>query len=45
MDGYKIISEIDAKAIYIVNGDNDLVTIKNFVGIEIVTAIEFYDKY
>ena len=36
---------IDAKAIYIVSGDNDLLTIKNFAGIEIVTAKEFYDKY
>ena len=36
---------IDAEAIYIVSGDNDLLTIKNFAGIEIVTAREFYDKY
>lgn len=36
---------IDAKAIYIVSGDSDLLTIKNFAGIEIVTAREFYDKY
>ena len=36
---------IDAKAIYIVSGDNDLLTIKNFARIEIVTAREFYDKY
>ena len=36
---------IDARAIYIVSGDNDLLTIKNFAGIEIVTAREFYDKY
>ena len=36
---------IDAKAIYIVSGDNDLLTIKNFAGIEIVTAREFYGKY
>ena len=36
---------IDAKAIYIVSGDNDLLTIKNFAGIEIVTAREYYDKY
>ena len=36
---------IDAKAVYIVSGDNDLLTIKNFAGIEIVTAREFYDKY
>ena len=36
---------IDAKAIYIVSGDNDLLTIKNFAGVEIVTAREFYEKY
>ena len=36
---------IDAKAIYIVSGDSDLLTIKNFAGIEIVTAREFYEKY
>ena len=36
---------IDAKAIYIVSGDNELLTIKNFAGIEIVTAREFYNKY
>ena len=36
---------IDAKAIYIVSGDSDLLTIKNFEGIEIVTAREFYEKY
>ena len=36
---------IDAKAIYIVSGDNDLLTITNFAGIEIVTAREFYEKY
>lgn len=36
---------IDAKAIYIVSGDKDLLTIKNFFEIEIVTAREFYEKY
>lgn len=36
---------IDAKAIYIVSGDNDLLELKNFAGIEIVTAREFYDRY
>ena len=36
---------IDAKAIYIVSGDKDLLDIKNFAGIEIVTAREFYEKY
>ena len=36
---------IDAKAMYIVSGDNDLLTLKNFAGVEIVTAREFYEKY
>ena len=36
---------IDAKAIYIVNGDKDLLTIGQYEDIEIVTAKEFYDKY
>ena len=35
---------IDAKAIYIVSGDKDLLTIKNFEGIEIMTAREFCEK-
>ena len=36
---------IDAKAIYIVSGDKDLLTIGQYEDIEIVTAKEFYDKY
>lgn len=36
---------IDAKAIYIVSGDNYLLTLKNFAGVEIVTARKFYQKY
>lgn len=36
---------IYAKEIYIVSGDNYLLTIKNFAEIEIVTAREFYEKY
>ena len=36
---------IDAKAIYIVSGDKDLLTIGQYEGIEIVTAREFYNKY
>ena len=36
---------IDAKAVYIVSGDNDLLTLKNVADIEIVTAREFYEKY
>ena len=36
---------IDAKAIYIVSGDKDLLTIGQYEDIEIVTAKEFYDRY
>lgn len=36
---------IDAKALYIVSGDKDLLAIKNFDEVEIVTAREFYEKY
>ena len=36
---------IDAKAIYIVSGDKDLLTIGQYEDIEILTAKEFYDKY
>lgn len=36
---------IDAKAIYIVSGDKDLLTLKNFAEIEIVTAKDFYEKF
>ena len=40
----QLLQEIDFET-YIVSGDNDLLTIKNFAGIEIVTAREFYEKY
>ena len=36
---------IDAKAIYIVSGDKDLLTIGQYEDMEIVTAKEFYDRY
>lgn len=36
---------IDAKALYIVSGDNDLLTIKEYEGIQIITAKDFCDKY
>ena len=35
----------DAKALYIVSGDNDLLVIKEYEGIKIITAKEFCDKY
>ncbi len=36
---------IDTKALYIVSGDNDLLTIKEYEGIQIITAKDFCDKY
>ena len=36
---------VDAKAVYIVSGDKDLLVIKEYQGIEIVTAAEFCEKY
>ena len=36
---------MDAKALYIVSGDNDLLDIQKYEGIEIITAKEFCDKY
>ena len=35
----------DAKALYIVSGDKDLLDLKKIEGIEIVTAKKFYEKY
>ena len=36
---------IDAKAIYIVSGDKDLLTIREYNDIQILTAREFFDLY
>lgn len=36
---------IDAKAVYIVSGDKDLLEIKEYEGIEIITANDFCLKY
>jgi len=36
---------IDAKALYIVSGDNDLLVLKEYGGVRIVTAKEFCEKY
>ena len=44
-DNKFIACAVDAKAIYIVNGDKDLLTVKNYDAIEIVTAAEFYERY
>ena len=36
---------VDAKALYIVSGDNDLLDIGQYEDIQIITAKEFCDKY
>ena len=36
---------VDARALYIVSGDKDLLDLKSFGGVEIVTATEFCEKY
>lgn len=36
---------VDAKAMYIVSGDRDLLDIEDFDGIEIITAAEFCQRY
>lgn len=35
----------DAKAIYIVSGDKDLLVLEKFADIEIITAKEFWERY
>ena len=35
----------DAKALYIVSGDKDLLVLEKFEGIEIITAKEFCERY
>lgn len=36
---------LDSKAVYIVSGDKDLLTLENYEGVEIITAREFCEKY
>lgn len=36
---------VDAKALYIVSGDKDLLDLGGFAGVEIVTAAEFCERY
>jgi predicted nucleic acid-binding protein len=36
---------MDSKALYIVSGDNDLLDIHEYKGIQIITAKEFCDTY
>lgn len=45
-DDDKFIScTVDAKAVYIVSGDKDLLDVKRYEGIEIITAAEFCERY
>jgi len=36
---------LDAKALYIVSGDKDLLDIKEFEGVKIITAAQFCEQY
>ena len=36
---------IDAKAMYIVSGDQDLLDVGTYEGVEIITAAQFCEKY
>lgn len=36
---------VDAKALYIVSGDKDLLTIENYGDVEIITAKDFAVKF
>lgn len=36
---------VDSKALYVVSGDKDLLDIKEFEGIQVITAKEFCEKY
>ena len=44
-DNKFIACAVDAKAVYIVSGDKDLLTVEKYDEIEIVTAKEFYEQY
>ena len=44
-DNKFIACAVDAKAIYIVSGDKDLLSVENYDEIEIVTAKDFYERY
>lgn len=44
-DNKFIACAVDADAVYIVSGDNDLLTVRQYGKIEIVTAAEFCEKY
>lgn len=36
---------VEAKCLYIVSGDNDLLALKHFEDVEIVTVAEFFDQF
>ena len=36
---------LEAKCLYIVSGDNDLLALKHFEDVEIVTVAEFFDRF
>ncbi len=36
---------VDAKCLYIVSGDKDLTSLKNYKDIQIVTVAEFFSQY
>lgn len=44
-DNKFIACAVDAKAIYVVSGDKDLLTVERYEEVEIVTAKEFYERY
>ena len=44
-DNKFIACAVDAKAIYVVSGDKDLLTVERYDDVEIITAKEFYERY
>ena len=44
-DNKFIACAIDAKAIYVVSGDKDLLAVESYDEVKIVTAKEFYERY
>ena len=45
-DDDKFIScAVDGKCIYIVSGDNDLLALNNYEGIEIITVAQFFERF
>jgi len=45
-DDDKFIScAVDGKCVYIVSGDNDLLVLKDYEGIEIITVAQFFERF